>query len=271
MISTSLPYGRFIGRLCRQVTAGDFAFAEVLDRRDEEIPKHTHEDTHFLLVVQGTYLTSARKIEPECSAPTLIYNPSGTTHRDRFQTRGGRFFTVSIAPSALHSLGGHLDLLDHSLGFTSGEILRLGTQLYREMQTGDELTPMVMEGMALELLARTLRREMRSDKASPPWLQTACELLNDRCCEAVTIGEIARTIGVHPFHLARTFRRFFHCSPSEYLRQRRIQRASTQLATSQIPLVAVALECGFSDQSQFTKSFKRLTGLTPGEYRRLYS
>src|SRR5262245_24974339 len=167
MISTSLPYGQFIGSLRRQVNAGDFSFAEVLDRRDEEVPKHTHQDAHFLLVVQGVYLTSARKIEPVCSAPSIIYNPSGTTHRDRFQTRGWRFFTVSIAAPALGPLSGHLDLLDHTIGFKSGEIVRLGAQLYREMQVGDELSPMVMEGMAVELLAHTLRHEMRPEKMPP--------------------------------------------------------------------------------------------------------
>jgi AraC family transcriptional regulator len=271
MAGSLLPFGQFIGSLRRETRSGDFCFAEVLDRKDEEVPKHTHEDAHFLLVVQGVYLTSAHNIEPVCPSPSLIYNPAGTTHRDRFQTRGGRFFTVSIKPATLQPLNGCLDLLEHPIGFAHGGILRIGTQLYREMQTRDELSPLVMEGMALELLAYTLRREIKPEKAPPRWLQTASELLRDRCCEAVTVREIAQTLGVHPFHLARTFRTFFHCSPSEYLRQRRIEHATVRLRTSHASLAEVALECGFSDQSQFTKTCKRLTGHTPGEYRKLYS
>ena len=111
----------------------------------------------------------------------------------------------------------------------------------------------------------------RNGKEMPRWLQTACELLNDCYNEPITVGRIAATIGVHPFHLTRTFRRFFHCSSAEYLRKVRIEKAFQFLQNPNGSLVEIALSNGFSDQSQFTKCFKRVTGLTPGEYRRTFS
>lgn len=96
---TLLKRGDFIGRLCKEVDLRDFTLKEIVDRTEEEIPRHTHEDAHFLLIIDGLYLTSARNVEQLCSSSTLIFNPSGTTHRDRFHTRGGRFLTVSPSRS----------------------------------------------------------------------------------------------------------------------------------------------------------------------------
>lgn len=72
---------------------------------------------------------------------------------------------------------------------------------------------------------------------------------------------------MHPVHLTRTFRRFFGCTPGEYLRERRLEKAASLLAGSRLPLSEVALESGFADQSHLAKAFKRAYGVTPSEYR----
>ena len=128
-----------------------------------------------------------------------------------------------------------------------------------------------MEGMALELLEYVIRREIRPDKRPPVWLKRAVERIEDCCAEPVMIREIAKAAGVHPIHLARSFRRFFNCSPAEYLRQCRIRRASTLLLKSDLPISEVALDSGFSDQTHFTRSFKRITGFTPCTFRKLFA
>ena len=79
---------------------------------------------------------------------------------------------------------------------------------------------------------------------------------------------VARAAGVHPTHLMRVFRRFHGCTLGDYVRQRRIDFACGRLTATDAPLVEVALAAGFCDQSHFTKTFKRATGLTPSEYRK---
>ena len=271
-MKTLLSLGSFIGSIRKEDRAGDFSFAEVLDCANEEIPQHTHEEPHFLLVLSGGYITSARNVDKICSPSTVIFNPAGTTHRDRFYDRGGRFFSVSLSAANFNRLQNSPAALDYPAGFVGGnELSWLAAKLYREFKTQDMMSPLVTEGIALELLGYTLRQEIGTEKAMPMWLRTACELLNDCCTEPITVGAIATTVGVHPFHLTRTFRRFFHCSPAEYLRKIRIEKASRFLQNSSQSLVEIALSNGFSDQSQFTKCFKRVTGLTPGEYRRTFS
>ena len=83
------------------------------------------------------------------------------------------------------------------------------------------------------------------------------------------IASIAGAVDVHPVHLARVFRRHHDCSPGEFLRRVRIQRACRLLAESPESLSAIAYETGYADQSHFTRHFKRAVGVPPGAYRRL--
>jgi AraC family transcriptional regulator len=94
--------------------------------------------------------------------------------------------------------------------------------------------------------------------------------MHDRCTQKVTVAQLAREAQVHPIHLARAFRQYFHCSPGEYLRRCRIDRLSELLRRSPLPLSEVALEAGFADQSQMTNAFRRATGLTPRDYRQTF-
>src|SRR5262245_44212058 len=127
-----LSYGKFIGQTRRETRAESFSFAEVIDQSDEEVPRHTHEDAHFCMVIEGAYITSARKVERICSPATLLFNPEGTTHQDRFYSRGGRFFTVSIASERLKQVRAGLSLIDHATGLSSPQASWLATRLYRE-------------------------------------------------------------------------------------------------------------------------------------------
>ncbi len=74
-------------------------------------------------------------------------------------------------------------------------------------------------------------------------------------------------MGVHPVHLARTFRRVHRMTFAGYVRQVRIEFARRELAVSGAPLGDIAVAAGFCDQSHFSRLFKRYTGQTPAEYR----
>ena len=76
---------------------------------------------------------------------------------------------------------------------------------------------------------------------------------------------------MHPVHLAREFRRFQRCTIGEYIRQLRIERACRQLHASDEPLATIASAVGFSDQSHFSRTFKRLIGMTPAGYRATFA
>lgn len=145
----------------------------------------------------------------------------------------------------------------------------LATRLYREYRRPDGASPMALEGLALEVLAETFRGTVPpSDRTPPRWLVRSRELLHDRLDQGMSLGEVAAAVGVHPVHLARTFRRHYGCSPGEYLSALRVEFACEQLAKTEVSVAEIALAAGFSDQSHLTKTFRRFNGITPGEYRR---
>jgi len=262
-----LSFGQFFGREQSSLDVRGFALAHLSPTVPErEVVRHTHEEAHFVLVTSGVYVTSAREAPELCGAPTLIYNPPGTTHRDCFRSRSGRFFTISVEAPALRHAASCAPLPD-AASVLPRHLVALARRVARECLSPDGTSSLVAEALCLELLARTSQAFDREQPSSPGWLRLARELLHDACGEELSIAGIAGAVGVHPVHLTRTFRQHFGCTPGEYLRERRLERACSLLAGSSAPLAEVALACGFADQSHLAKAFRQAFGVTPSAYR----
>lgn len=262
-----LPFGKFYGENRKLVKTSTFAFAEVEDFGNHEVPFHIHENAHFLFIIKGEYEANLQGEKRFCSPSTILYYPAGTAHRDHFYNVGERqFMTVSLTGEMSNSLLKEIKLTDHPKDFNNLEVSLAGKRIRKELRAPDNLTPFVLEGIANELLVYAARSLDKSNKP-PTWLKAAREILNDRCDEDIKIADIAEEVGVHKLHLARTFRHFFGCSPGEYLRQCRIELASNLLLNSKSSLVEIALMSGFPDQSSFTRTFRQQTGVTPAVFR----
>ncbi len=213
-----------------------------------------------MLVLRGTYVTEAQGADRLCGPGTLIVNPSGTTHRDRFRTQDGKFFTISLTESIARRME---CAVPRSLVLREARTISTIQSAYLELLNGDEISDIVLEGLGLELVAGVARMRSMVDKKPPRWLRLAQEYIHDRFSSKIYVTEIAALVGVHPVHLARAFRQYFQCSPGDYLRSCRIAAARQLLISSFLPLAELAQEAGFSDQSQFSHAFKRATGQTP--------
>jgi AraC family transcriptional regulator len=239
------------------------------------VGRHSHEEAHFVFVLDGLYVSSAAGAAAVSCGPTLIFNPAGTTHRDRFEARTraveGHFLTLSVSTDVMEAatMGGRPP--DTAMALSSPEALEMGRRIAREVDAWTTGSPLVSESLAFMLLSSVTRPREPDACAPPRWLAVACELLHDRCTEDIHIAEVAQAAGVHPVHLARVFRRYQGCTPGDYLRRRRLERSDVLLRDTTRPIAEVALSCGFSDQSHFANAFKRHRGLTPGAYRRLAS
>ena len=143
----------------------------------------------------------------------------------------------------------------------------IAAQMYEEAVRGDALSELLLEGLACELIGWSART-LRGEGAGASWVYRARDLVRDRFAESLAIADIAAAVGAHPVQLARQFRSTFGCSVGEYVRRVRVDFACRALRTA-APLSDIALRAGFADQSHFSRVFKRATGRTPGEYRRL--
>jgi AraC-like DNA-binding protein len=88
--------------------------------------------------------------------------------------------------------------------------------------------------------------------------------------ERVVMGEMAELAGMSATHFNRRFRAVLKMSPTEYLLKRRVQAAQGRLVGTSESVGEIAVAGGFYDQSQFTKIFRRVTGMTPLGYRKRF-
>jgi AraC family transcriptional regulator len=233
------------------------------------IPRHAHQSAFFGLVIEGGYRENYDTRSRECTPDTLLFHPAGELHSERHHDVVVRIFSIEPGGRLLQRVREYSGALDGPRAIRGGAPVRLAARLYAEFWTGDPIASLAMEGLSLELLVGACRRpETAADRTPPAWLRKARDLLNDRCAENLGLEDIGREVGVHPAHLARTFRRHFHCTAGDYQRQVRVGRARQLLATSDTPLVEIALALGYADQSHFTAAFKRHTGATPSAFRR---
>ena len=93
------------------------------------------------------------------------------------------------------------------------------------------------------------------------------EFIDINLKSTMTVKEIADTASICSRECQRIFIKYLHYSPMEYVQRRRIFIAAEQLSTTDTPVIDIALDCGFSSPSYFTKKFKALVGSTPTEYR----
>ncbi len=86
----------------------------------------------------------------------------------------------------------------------------------------------------------------------------------------IGVEELAAKANLSVSQLQREFKRLFRMSPSDYLSKVRLLMARRRLEESGDPIGTVALDCGFYDQSHFTRAFRSETGIPPLEYRRRF-
>lgn len=271
----SLPFGSFYGRLDVRCHAPGLDIAILNADPHRVVERHSHDDAHFVLVLQGLYASSAAGADAISCGTALIFNPAGTTHRDTFESRSraveGRFMTLSIGAGLMAGASDESGVCATATAIHDRRAISVALQLAREcLQRGADVT-LMRESLALSLLSHVAQARGTQPTDAPRWLSIAREQLDDRCHEEVRIADVAQAAGVHPVHLARVFRRHLGCTPGEYLRRRRLERSRTLLRETQRSLTDVALDSGFSDQSHFARAFKSETGRTPGDFRRRHA
>jgi AraC family transcriptional regulator len=236
----------------------------VADREPDEVLTHTHEDGHFVLVSGGDYVSIAEG-RPAERLPVLLYNPPGTTHRDHFKRGRGSYFAISLDREKANAVRPEIRLPDGPLYLSEMAQFSIAMRIARCCAAPPG--GLTLDALCHELLGSMDRLDQQIDGPPPNWLNKALEFLHDRYLENLSVAAVANGVGVHPVYLARSFRRYFRCSPGEFLRFCRLERAAHMLIRTNNPLSEIALECGFADQSQFTRAFSRDMGITPGAYR----
>ncbi len=203
-----------------------------------------------------------------CRAGTLLFHAAQEEHLERFGDFGGRSLIVEIDPSWLEQVFERPATGLQQTTVIDAEILRGGgARLYREFLSKDQTSTLILEGLLLEMTGEFLRVMETEAHREPFWLNKARDLIRSNFRSTITVSFIASAVGVHPVHLAQTFRKYFSSTIGDYVRSLRVEFACDQLSSTDFSLSEIASAAGFADQSHFTRTFKRITGVSPSHYR----
>jgi len=150
---------------------------------------------------------------------------------------------------------------------------RLEVHLFPDCSPGWCLTskyPLRQAGEVLGVIG--ISRDLgRSDGRHPAYdhLVRVVDYLEANYSGSPRVEELAQLAELSVSQLERHFRRVFQINPSQMLAKIRIDAAMGMLRSRE-PIAVIAQHCGYSDQSAFTRQFRKVSGLTPGQYRRLH-
>jgi AraC family transcriptional regulator len=154
------------------------------------------------------------------------------------------------------------------------ERLALGV---REALTDDDAAAGVyVDYLSRALAARLLREHSNCapERAGPPTggltavqMALASDFMEAQLDRPLALADIASACGLSPTHFARLFKVTAGAPPHQHLMHLRVERAKRLLQGS-LPIVEVALACGFTHQEHLTRVFRRMTGMTPASFRR---
>jgi AraC family transcriptional regulator len=259
--------GHLHGRVIKCVEVSGFILTESGHDAGSRLPRHAHDNSYFCFVLQGAYTEKYGRQEVLCKPSVPTFRGSGEEHEALVLDAHVRVFVVEIPPPWIERLREDSLSVSSTSNFSGGAFPRLGARINRELDNTDTASRLAIEGLALELLAEAVRRPRAGIRSTPPWLIQARGMIAERFAETLTLAHIAAEVGVHPVHLATTFREKYGVTIGDFVRRLRIEHAC-DLIKKGLPLGAIALQAGFADQSHFARVFKSHVGTTPGKYSR---
>jgi AraC family transcriptional regulator len=268
-LSFHCPVTDTSGTTVRRRAVAGFSLSEVLYTEGTSLARHCHSHCYLCLVLSGSYIEKHSHTEFHWGENTLHLLPAGERHENEFHNT--RVLLVKIEPAAIKNWSQeHARFLSEPREISGPLSSWLANRMIREFLSEDDLAPLAIEGVLLEMLAESARSaNEKVGSSAPAWLKRVRELLEDMYLEAPNLATLAGIAGVHPVHLSREFHRHYRTTIGGYIRQRRIDHASELLSKSELSLAEIASACGFSDQSHFCALFKKHSGMTPAKFRKL--
>lgn len=219
-----------------------------------DMSPHEHETSHGWLILDGGFEQDSGHSVRWRSPGDLEAYDGGTIHRVRVGDRGCRCVVFEAAPPSPPFDGSRTTRGAESIASVLHQVL---TGRHDAASVQDALNALVARGEELLLP----RRE-------PDWIREADEFIAERFAGSLRAGDVARHVGVHRTHLVREYRRFRGRTIADQVRMLRLAYARNLLDRRAGPLMTIALEAGFADQSHFTREFSSRYGSSPRRYLR---
>ncbi|MEM1447770.1 MAG: AraC family transcriptional regulator [Planctomycetota bacterium] len=280
----SQPLDRSTGAV--SPTAAQLLTLEYFEAPPGEMPAEVYAQHHVLLNLNER----RHRVEHECDGETrdfeielhdVVVTPAGVRSGWRWHERS-RVIVITLEPEslrrfALHELGvvfGGAQLVRRP-AFQDEDLCRAGELLLDALRTRAIGSSLLFESLARVFLIKLLQRygapgENEAEAGAgltARHVQKIVDHLAAHFASEVSVDDLARLVSLSKDHFARLFREAVGETPHQFVLSYRVERAKELLVDEGVGLAQVAIRCGFSDQSHFSRVFKRKTGTTPSAFR----
>lgn len=228
---------------------------------------HYDSVSRITLTLAGAVAEDVSHHSVTVTAGDILLKSSHTLHENRYSAMGARHVTIE-------ALQGKADTHDNSI---AGIIDSIGWQRQQGPEALQHTATVVDAALSgsRTMLHTTISdictaiQTSRRRPVPPAWLRLLKAELQETGFVSGDLAHYAKTAGVHPAHISRLFRQCFGMSITLFTQSHTVQRA-LQLLCTDYSLADVAATAGFYDQSHMGRVFRRCTGFTPGDYKRLW-
>lgn len=262
----ALGKGAYLGKVL-DLSQADGILAGITSYRqgDGAGKMHYHENSHLSFVLSGGGVEKRKSSEFERLPGQIMFFHAGESHQCVNKLFPARNINLEIDSVFLDGYGLTESALNSSVLKNSNSKFTM-LKVYKELLTGDGFSGSSIKMLLLNLICAN---QTYPAKGQPIWVNIIKEVMNDKWNEQLSLKDLSQASGVHPVTISKFFPKYFSCTFGEYMRRLKIEKSLRLIKTSSVSLTEIAQECGFSDQSHFTRTFKQLTGFLPNQYAKL--
>lgn len=245
------------------------------EQLDHDFPRHTHRSLCIGLVEQGKRIFLCRGEEHTATPGQIFVIPPHVAHTCRSGAAPHTYRLLLVLPEVLAAIMPGFSKANHSPGFFKRLLLDNKTLfedllfLHRLLDSGESL--FFKQSTLLPLVGAIVAQCV--DAAEPPatcakqqeTIFRVKSFMDDHYADDFSLADLARRAHLSPYHFLRVFTACTGIPPHLYQQQVRIRQAKSKLLQG-ASLLETAVETGFADQSHFSNVFRKMVGITPGEY-----
>ena len=259
--------GKYLGQPTDTLVYNNVIISKTQYQQKENQHWHYHENSFFAYFLKGGNRECRKSAELTCSAGTLLFYQPQEWHRNQHYAFGSKIFHVEMDHSWFTDNGLDLQNVQH-IEIKDPAAKQVFVNLMKEFSVRDEFSELSIQHL-LRYLFNLLIRDTQEKKAGPAWLKRFKEIQHYFMERQPTLASVSKELCIHPVTLCKQFPLYYGCNFTDYIRQLRIEKSLPLLAKKHIPVSEIAFLCGFSDTSNFIRSFKKVKAVTPNDYRQM--
>ncbi|WP_445711305.1 helix-turn-helix domain-containing protein [Flavobacterium sp.] len=261
-----LKRGEFFGAHYQKLNFEDFTITDT-EYTHNKVDWHFHENPYFTYLLQGKLYEANKKEEYYLESGSLLFHNWQDAHHNIKPKDYTRGFHIEFNSDWF--LKHDIALMDFegSLNLKNPVIKSLMNKVFLETKINDNQSQLSIELLMIAIFNKMKTHESIVSTKTPEWVKKTQEILLETDVN-YTLEMLSKELNIHSVHLSREFHRYFGTTFGQYVRQLKLNKAITLIASNQLSMTEICYKCGFYDQSHFISCFKQIYKVSPSSFNK---